>query len=106
MELTCGDDTLEQLSKYWADKLIIGMDGIDLVAGATTYNHAEDTVIARMMERSNTKILIVDDSKFGKVTFAHIAPLSAFDIIVTNYSQHNEQFYREAERMGLRVITE
>jgi len=104
MEITYGEDTLEQLNKYWADKLIIGMDGIDLVAGATTNNHAEDTIFARMMERSKEKILIVDDSKIGKVTFAHIAPLSAYDTIVTNHVPQHEQFYREAERLGLRVI--
>ena len=104
MELTYGDDTLEQLNKYRADKLIIGMDGVDLAAGATTNNHAEDTIMIRMMERSNEKILIVDDTKIGKVTFAHIAPLSAFDTIVTNYSPQHEQFYSEAERLGLRVV--
>ena len=104
MELTYGDDTLEQLGKYRADKLIIGMDGINLAAGATTNNHVEDTIMARMMERSNEKILIVDDSKIGKVTFAYIAPLSAFDTIVTNYAPRHEQFYHEAERMGLRVV--
>ena len=105
MEMTYGDDTLEQLNKYRADKLVIGMDGIDLAAGATTYNHDEDTIMARMLERSNVKILIVDDAKIGKVSFAHIAPLSAFDILVTNYAPQHEQFYREAERIGLRVVT-
>jgi len=57
MELTYSDDTLEQLSKYKADKLIIGMDGIDLIAGATTYNHVEDTIMNRMMERSKKRYL-------------------------------------------------
>ena len=105
MEFTYGDDTLEQLNKYNADKLIIGMDGIDLEEGVTTNNHAEDSIMLRMMERSNEKILIVDDSKIGKVTFAHIAPLSAFDVIVTNYSPDHTQFYSDAERIGLHVIT-
>ena len=104
MEHTYGDDTLEQLGKYWADKLFIGMDGIDLLAGATTYNHAEDSIMLRMMERSNEKILIADDSKIGKVAFAHIAPISAFNTIITNYTPQNEYFYQEAERLGLRVI--
>ena len=104
MEHTYGDDTLEQLNKYTANKLFIGMDGIDLVAGATTNNHAEDTIMIRMMERSNEKILIVDDSKIGKVAFAHIAPLSTFDTLITNYVPRHEHFYREAERVGLRVV--
>ena len=104
MQFTYGDDTIEQLSKYTADKLIIGMDGVDLEYGATSYNHAEDTVMRLMMERSKEKILIADDSKLGKVAFAHIAPLSSFDTFVTNYSPEHEQYYENIRALGLKVI--
>jgi DeoR/GlpR family transcriptional regulator of sugar metabolism len=105
MQITCGDDTIEQLSKYRADKLIIGMDGVDIEAGATTYNHVEDTVMRYMIECSKEKILVVDDSKIKRTTFAHVAPLTAFDTMVTNYVPHHADFYRKLEDMGLRVIT-
>ncbi|MEA4854252.1 MAG: DeoR/GlpR family DNA-binding transcription regulator [Christensenella sp.] len=105
MQLTYGDDTMEQLSKYKADKLFIGMDGVDLEAGATSYNHIEDAIMRQMMEQAKEKILVVDDSKIGKVTFAHIAPLSDFDAIVTNYCPQHENYYLQMENMGLHVIT-
>lgn len=105
MQITYGEDTIEQLSKYKADKLIIGMDGIDINAGATTYNHVEDTIMRVMIERSKEKILIVDDSKLGKITFAHIAPLTDFDAIVTNYAPQHEQYYESLRALGLNVIT-
>jgi DeoR/GlpR family transcriptional regulator of sugar metabolism len=102
---TYGDDTIEQLSKYNADKLFIGMDGIDIEAGATTYNHVEEKVMHMMMERSKEKILIVDDTKIKRVSFAYISPLSSFDKIITNFVSKHKEFYKELEDLGLEVIT-
>ena len=53
---------------------------------------------------SKKKILVVDDSKIGKVAFAHIADLNKFDILVTNYNKNNIPILNEIERLGLRVI--
>lgn len=104
MQITIGDDVLNQLSKYTADKLIMGMDGIDPVAGATSFNHTEDLIMHQMIAQAHEKILVVDDSKIGKVAFAHIADLRSFDTLVTNYNKNNEQLLKEIERLGLRVI--
>lgn len=105
MQLTYGDDTIEQLSKYNADKLFLGFDGIDIESGATTYNHVEDNVMHMMMERSKEKILIVDDSKIKRVTFAYVAPLTDFDKIITNYVPEHADYYKRLEDLGLDVIT-
>jgi len=105
MQLTYGDETIEQLSKYHADKLFLGFDGIDIQAGATTYNHLEDNVIHAMMQRSEEKILIVDDSKLKRVTFAYVAPLTDFDKIITNYVPAYADYYKQLQDLGLEVIT-
>lgn len=104
MQITVGDDVLAQLSKYTADKLIMGMDGVDPVAGATSFNHTEDLIMHQMIAQAHEKILVVDDSKIGKVAFAHIADLNKFDILVTNYNKNNIPKLNEIERLGLRVI--
>ena len=104
MKITVGDDVLEQLDKYTADKLFLGMDGIDIEMGATTYNHVEDAIMRKMMMRSKEKILVVDDSKFDKVTFAKIADLKDFDTIITNYSERTVDLIEQIRDMGLRVI--
>lgn len=105
MQITVGDDVNDQLTKYTADKLIMGIDGIDIHGGATSYNHVEDFIMRQMILQAKRRILIADDSKIGKVTFAHIADITAFDTIVTNCTKENEKVLREIERLGIRVIT-
>lgn len=104
MQITVGDDVLEQLDKYTADKLFLGMDGIDLKMGATTYNHVEDAIMRKMMQRAKEKILVVDDSKFGRVTFAKIANLTDFDTIVTNYTEQNAEIIEQIRALDIKVI--
>ena len=97
-------DVNDQLVKYKVDKLIMGMDGVDLTAGATSYNHVEDAIMRQMIAQANYKILVADDSKIGKITFAHIAELSDFDVLVTNYSEQNEELIEEIRATGMQVI--
>lgn len=104
MQITTGDDVIEQLSKYVADKLFLGMDGVDLAMGATTYNHVEDSIMRQMMQQAKEKILVVDDSKIGRVTFAKIADLTAFDTIITNYTEKNAETLEKIRSLGIRVI--
>ena len=80
------------------------MDGIDLKMGATTYNHVEDAIMRKMMQRAKEKILVVDDSKFGRVTFAKIANLTDFDAIVTNYNKRNEEMIEQIRALNINVI--
>ena len=101
---TFGDDTNEQLSRYKADKLIIGMDGADIEAGATTYSYVEATAMRLMMKCAREKILVVDDSKIGRAALVRIGMLSEFDVIVTNYRPGLESYYDELRSMGVNVV--
>ncbi|MCC8180945.1 MAG: hypothetical protein LIP23_08565, partial [Planctomycetes bacterium] len=105
MQITVGEEVNEQLKKYVADKLFLGMDGVDVAMGATTYNHVEDFIMRQMMLQAKEKILVVDDSKIGKVTFARIAALTDFDAIVTNYTEENAEQLEKIEALGVRLIT-
>ena len=104
IQATFGDDTNEQLSRYKADKLIIGMDGADIHAGATTYNYVEATSMRLMMKCAREKILVVDDSKIGRAALVRIGMLSEFDVIVTNYQPGLESEYDELRTMGVNVV--
>ena len=104
MQITTGDDMADQLAKYTADKLFLGMDGIDPDKGATTYNYIEKSAIHHMIRHAKEKILVADDSKIGKVAFAHIATLSSFDTLITTYNEKNVSLIKRIEDMGLRVI--
>lgn len=101
---TLGDDVLEQLCKYKADKLIMGMDGVDPVAGCTSFNHVEDSIMKQMIAQAKEKILVVDDTKLGKVAFAHVSSVSDFDVIVTNENPNKARLYEELRRTGVRLV--
>ena len=105
MQIAVGEDTLEQLMKYNVNKLFMGMDGVDVKAGATSYNHREDSIMHQMIAQSKEKYLIVDDSKFGRAALVHVADLSDFDAIITNYEARNEKCYADIRALGVRVIT-
>ena len=106
IQATVGDDVLAQLSKYSPNKLIIGMDGVDPVAGLTAFDHINDQIITRkMIAQARQRILVVDDSKIGKVAFTHIADLNLFDILITNYNPEKEHILEEIRNLGVKVIT-
>ncbi len=104
MQITTGDNVIEQLSKYTADKLIMGMDGIDPVIGLTSRNHVEDYIMHKMMAQSKQKILVADDSKIGNSSFVRIASITEFDILVTNYAPDKEEILKQIEKAGVQVI--
>lgn len=104
MQITVGGDVVEQMTRYKVDKLFLGMDGVDAVAGATSYNHIEDEIMCKMIAQAKQKYLIVDDFKIGKEAFAHIADLTAFDGVITNYVPRLEEHYQAIRDLGVKVI--
>lgn len=106
MQITVGQEVIEQLMKYRADKLLLGMDGVDAVAGATSYNYIESSIMQQMIAQAKEKYLIVDDFKIGRVAFSHIADLTAFDGVITNYVEKHEKQYAAMRKLGVKVITE
>jgi len=104
MQITVGGDVVEQMARYKVDKLFLGMDGVDAVAGATSYNHIEDEIMRQMIAQAKQKYLIVDDFKIGREAFAHIADLAAFDGVITNYVPWLEECYKAISALGVKVI--
>ena len=89
-QFTYGDDALRQLSGYYADKLILSVDGVDAVRGLSTYYHQEAEICRGMLSRSGIQIVAADYTKLDRVAFAQIAPISAVDDIVTNAKADRE----------------
>ena len=79
-----GNNALEQLEHFKANKAILSIDGICVGAGITTY-HAEEVPLCRaMMKRSNETVVIADSSKWGQESFSNISPLELGDYYVTD----------------------
>jgi DeoR/GlpR family transcriptional regulator of sugar metabolism len=90
-QFTYGDDVLNQLKRYRANKLILSVDGINSEDGISTYHHLEAEVNRQMMARVNKTIVVADYTKIGRTSFAHIAPIENIDILVTNQKANSDE---------------
>jgi DeoR/GlpR family transcriptional regulator of sugar metabolism len=96
-QFTYGDDTLNQLRKYKADKLILSADGISADEGITTYHHLETEVNRQMISRVNKTIVVADYTKIGRESFAYIDSIEKVDYLITdsNASSNEVEMLRE-----------
>ena len=74
----------KKLRRYHVDTAVMSCKGIDLKAGVTDSSEFHAQTKQSMLRCAKKKILILDSSKIDKVSFIDIAPLDAFDIVVTN----------------------
>src|SRR4030066_1077240 len=80
-----GRFAIDNLRQVYADKAILGVDGISLIHGCTVPSNAEAEVIKQMIERTNGKIFIAaDHSKWGVVSNFQIATIDEIDKLVTD----------------------
>jgi DeoR/GlpR family transcriptional regulator of sugar metabolism len=81
---TYGDDALAQLHKYRAHRAILSIDGVDPVAGLTSY-HSEEIELNRLMiERSGATIIVADSTKIGRESFSRLCSFTPGMKIITN----------------------
>lgn len=90
-QFTYGDDTVQQLRKYKADKLILSVDGVNSEDGITTYHHQEAEVNRQMIARVNKTLIVADFSKIGRISFAHIDSIDSTDILISNINASQEE---------------
>ena len=102
-QFTYGNDTLRQLKKYHADKLILSVDGVDVESGFTTYYHKESAIDLAMIEQSECCIVAADRSKFWRKAFAKISDISVADYLVTN-SGYDDEKLAELKAFGINII--
>ncbi len=74
------DDTLRKIS---ADKLFLGVDGIDFSGGLTTPDIYEAHTSSVMMQVSGDVILVVDSSKFGRRSLGVISKVKDINTLIT-----------------------
>ena len=65
------------------DVAFIGCNGVDALAGVTNVNLPEAEIKTRVIARSRRSIVLADASKLGRTELAVIAPVSAFDTLLT-----------------------
>jgi DeoR/GlpR family transcriptional regulator of sugar metabolism len=73
------------LGLVYANKVILGVDGISLKHGCTVPTDPEAEVVRRMIERTNGQVIIVaDHSKWGVVSNFQIATLDEVNTFISD----------------------
>ncbi len=102
-QFTYGEDAIEILKKYHADKLILSVDGVDMKNGFSTYYAEETQVDKAMIEQSDSCIIVADNSKFDKNAFSKVYDLNVADYIVTD-KDFNTEDAKLMAKLGIKII--
>ena len=82
---SAGRFAMENLRQVFANKVIIGVDGVSLKYGCSVPTNAEAEVVRAMIEHTKGQIIIVaDHSKWGVVSNFQIASINEVNILVTD----------------------
>lgn len=85
-----------------ADLAVIGCNGIDSAHGVTNANLPEAAVKSLMLQRAARAVVVADGTKVGEVHLGRVAPVDAFDLLVTDVSAPRA-VVAELEDSGLTV---
>lgn len=72
------------LEQVTLDIAILGVDGIDAVAGATAHHEGEASINRLMTRQAATVVVVADSSKVGLRAFARICQPPEVDMLVTD----------------------
>ena len=92
-----GHMTDKVISSYYVDKAIISSKGFDLEAGFTDSDERHAQNKKSMLSGAKDKILAVDSSKFGRISFAKIGDLRDISTVVTDKKPEQEWLDKFAE---------
>ena len=82
---SAGRFAIENVRQVFANKTIIGVDGISLKHGCSVPTNSEAEVVRAMIEHTKGQIIIVaDHSKWGVVSNFQIASIDEVDVLVTD----------------------
>jgi DeoR family transcriptional regulator, aga operon transcriptional repressor len=91
---------LEQVA---LDVAILGVDGIDPVAGATAHHEGEASINQLMARQASRVVVAADSSKAGRRAFARICTAAEIDALVTDAGIAAEDVAR-LEAAGVDVV--
>lgn len=96
------DSTIELINRSRASKAFISAAGIDENFGVTCMNDYEIDAKKAVLAASVEKILLVDASKFGRVTPAYFAEIDLFDHIITD-KKLDPKWEEKIKKLGIKL---
>lgn len=79
------------LADYHTDITFLGVDGISAEHGCTTHDHLEAATDRAFVRSSSENVVVADNSKIGKVTFAKICPINDIHRLITDSAAPEQQ---------------
>jgi DeoR/GlpR family transcriptional regulator of sugar metabolism len=98
-----GEVAESTVSRFRANKAILGIDGISIEQGLTTFNFLEAGVKKQMIAANQKLIIVADHSKIGKVCLVPVAPIEKVSYLVTD-SNAPKHIIKAIEEKGIKVI--
>ncbi len=92
---------LAELTLDWA---ILGVDALNLRAGATAHHEGEASINRLMATRAERVMIVTDSSKLGRRAFARVCDVDEIDVLVTDRDASPDSLAEFTER-GIRVVT-
>jgi DeoR family fructose operon transcriptional repressor len=88
----------EHMARYKANRAFIGVDGISLAHGLSANSEKEASTAVTMARQSEKVYLLCDSSKLETNKYLYFAPLSLFDVLITDNEAKPEivAAYRQA----------
>lgn len=95
----------ETIRRIFAQKAIIGVDGVSLRSGLTTPNEQEAEVTRLMLEHTLGQVIVVaDHTKIGVVSNFLSVPAERADVLVTDKQAEGLMDEESLQALGLRLI--
>jgi len=100
---TVGEFTENFISQFHIDTFFMSISGISLTKGLTDYGAGELQVKKKMIEISQHRIVLADNSKFDIVSLLNVCPFSHVNRIITD-SKINENVLAKYKENGIEVL--
>ena len=94
------------LGSLHVDTLILGVHGIDPVAGLTTPNLIEAATNRALIATARRVIVVADHSKWGVIGLSTFATLDQVDVLVTNAGLDAEARRLVSEQVGQLIVAQ
>lgn len=95
--------TERDVRDVFADVVFLGINGLTVEQGLTTPDLVEAGVKRALVAAARRTVVLADHTKIGRSEFAHVAPLSAVDTLVTDAGLGPE-LADELEQAGTRIV--
>ncbi|MDI3335672.1 DeoR/GlpR family DNA-binding transcription regulator [Defluviimonas aestuarii] len=98
-----GEEVVDFFARYRSEYAIFGTAGIDLDGGLLEFHQAEVRATERMRKNAQKSILVIDQSKFGRLAPAAGGNLSEIDLVICD-RRPSKPYTDLVEGLGRQII--